>query len=445
MVSPTPPPTPKYSQPRTEAYRQALESNPSLIAGKTVVDVGCGTGILSMFAARGGAACVVGVEASGARAGIARANVSANALGERVRVVHARAEALTADDLPAGGADVLVSEWMGYALLFEAMLDAVLLVRDRFLRPGGAVLPDLLAVHAAGAGDAAAGLDYWRDVYGFRMPAVAAKAADAAEREALVRVVPADCLVTAPVVAQTLDLATMAPEDQDFTADLTLTAAEGKDAKILSCIVLWFDARFSERFCRDAPVTLDTSPAATPTHWAQTVLKLRLVTGGGVWGDEAATLLPHAYVSCTIKSFIKRAYPQTFSILKSLQGACGPRPPRGQGPARAPDHDTVKGQAPPAGHHPADGRVDRGRKAGPRPAAVQHRRAHPALLHGGQGLIAWVVWLDVCTIALVDAQISMLLPSDQSSRSYFIVRIGKRCKSSSKRDGGEDRHKFWEP
>ena len=41
--------------PRTAAYRDALELNPSLVNGARVLDVGCGTGILSMFAARGGA------------------------------------------------------------------------------------------------------------------------------------------------------------------------------------------------------------------------------------------------------------------------------------------------------------------------------------------------------------------------------------------------------
>lgn len=38
--------------------------------------------------------------------------------------------------------DVLLSEWMGYCLLYESMLGSVLYARDRWLKPGGAILPD---------------------------------------------------------------------------------------------------------------------------------------------------------------------------------------------------------------------------------------------------------------------------------------------------------------
>jgi len=49
---------------RTEGYQKFLENNPSLLKGKVVLDIGCGTGILSMFAARAGAKRVIGIDMS---------------------------------------------------------------------------------------------------------------------------------------------------------------------------------------------------------------------------------------------------------------------------------------------------------------------------------------------------------------------------------------------
>jgi len=76
---------------RTEAYRKAIMSHQSLIAGKVVVDVGSGTGILSIFCAFAGAKRVYAVEAS-EMAVHAQEVVKANNLSGKVIVLHGRVE-----------------------------------------------------------------------------------------------------------------------------------------------------------------------------------------------------------------------------------------------------------------------------------------------------------------------------------------------------------------
>ncbi len=48
-------------------------------------------------------------------------------------------------------ADVIVSEWMGYFLLFERMLPSVLQVRDKCLIPGGVMIPSSAKIFLAAA------------------------------------------------------------------------------------------------------------------------------------------------------------------------------------------------------------------------------------------------------------------------------------------------------
>jgi len=85
----------------------------------------------------------------------------------------------------AGSFDVLVSEWMGYALLYESMLDTVLAARDTLLKPGGAILPDVATIHVAGFSRNATSLPFWDDVYGFQMPVVQASLLADATRAAV--------------------------------------------------------------------------------------------------------------------------------------------------------------------------------------------------------------------------------------------------------------------
>ena len=74
---------------RTEAYQHAIEKNRSYFEGKSVLDIGCGTGILSMFAARAGAKLVVGIDMS-TMAFQAMKNVKENGLEDIVTIVHGK-------------------------------------------------------------------------------------------------------------------------------------------------------------------------------------------------------------------------------------------------------------------------------------------------------------------------------------------------------------------
>ena len=311
--------------PRTAAYRDALESNPSLVNGARVLDVGCGTGILSMFAARGGASAVVGVDGAAPMAACARANVAHNGVDDTVVVVQGKVEELIKDGKIPGGAnsyDVLVSEWMGYGLLFESMLDTVIAARDAMLKPGGAVLPDVATIHVAGFSRNATSQPFWDDVYGFEMPAVQADLREEASKLAVVHGVKSSHVCTTDGVVKYLDLATMSALDTEFSSDTVLVVARADgirgdenddvvkagggrgatgltqrdpdpspdhDTEPIMChgVVVWFDTSFSERFCKEKPVVLSTSPHSERTHWAQTMLHfsepVALVPHGSFW------------------------------------------------------------------------------------------------------------------------------------------------------------------
>jgi FkbM family methyltransferase len=94
---------------RTESYQKFITSNSALFKGATVLDIGCGTGILSMFAAQAGAKKVFAVDASKV-AFKAMRNVKENGWSEIVEVIHGKIE-----DLDEG--KIIISEWMGYFLL----------------------------------------------------------------------------------------------------------------------------------------------------------------------------------------------------------------------------------------------------------------------------------------------------------------------------------------
>ena len=134
---------------RTESYRNALVKNPDTLKDAKVLDIGCGTGILSMFAAQAGASKVVGVDCSDI---IYQAMdiVRENKLTDKVELIKGRLEETK---LPVEKFDFIISEWMGYFLLFEGMLDSVIAARERYLTDGGMVLPNRCTISLAAISD----------------------------------------------------------------------------------------------------------------------------------------------------------------------------------------------------------------------------------------------------------------------------------------------------
>ncbi|XP_026866956.2 protein arginine N-methyltransferase 3 isoform X1 [Electrophorus electricus] len=249
---------------RTETYRDFMYSNPDVFKDKVVLDVGCGTAVLSMFAARSGARKVIGVDQSEI---IYQAMdiVRSNQLENTITLIRGRIEEV---DLPVDKVDIIISEWMGYFLLFESMLDSVLYARDRYLADGGSVYPDCCSISLAAVGDTEKHRDriaFWDNVYGFKMECMK----NSVLSEAVVEVLKPETLISEPAVIQTLDCNDVTISELEFTAEFTLKITASTHC---TAVVGYFDVFFG-RGC-GSKMMFSTGPHCTKTHWKQTVFLL---------------------------------------------------------------------------------------------------------------------------------------------------------------------------
>lgn len=123
---------------RVLAYKAAISRH---VAGQTALEIGCGTGILSVFAAQAGAKKVIAIEESKI-AELAKAMFAANGFAEKIALKRGNSKDIDIEE----PVDVIIHEIIGNDPLEENMLPYIEDARKRFLKKGGRLIPFRLEI-----------------------------------------------------------------------------------------------------------------------------------------------------------------------------------------------------------------------------------------------------------------------------------------------------------
>lgn len=234
---------------RTTSYDEALKEVVS--PGSHVLDFGTGTGVLAIFASRHGAGQVDAVDRSTFLRHARR--IARDSGHPEIRFHHADQDTL---ELPSK-VDILVSEWMGHCLFFEAMMGPLLAVRDKFLREDGIMVPARVSLHAALLTDESFHDDrafFMGNPYGIDFSSIAQHPLRQSRR---VRVEPVQ-LDRTRFDFGAIDMKTV-------EAPPLAVSAKGRayQAALTYGIVAWFSCDLTDN------VRFGTGPGDAPTHWDQ--------------------------------------------------------------------------------------------------------------------------------------------------------------------------------
>ncbi|XP_048862518.1 protein arginine N-methyltransferase 8-B isoform X9 [Brienomyrus brachyistius] len=248
---------------RTLTYRNSMYHNKHVFKDKIVLDVGSGTGILSMFAAKAGARHVYGIECSSISE-YSEKIIKSNHLDNVITIFKGKVEEV---ELPVEKVDIIISEWMGYCLFYESMLNTVIFARDKWLKPGGLIFPDRAALYVVAIEDRQYKdfkIHWWENVYGFDMSCIR----NVAIKEPLVDVVDPKQVVTNSCLIKEVDIYTVKADDLSFTSAFCLQIQRND---YVHALVTYFNIEFTKCHKKTG---FSTAPDAPYTHWKQTVFYL---------------------------------------------------------------------------------------------------------------------------------------------------------------------------
>lgn len=124
---------------RNGAFERAIAR--AVSKGGTLLDIGTGSGLLALMAARAGATSVYACEANTALAETAREIVALNGYGDVIQVIPKRSTELTRDGDLGGGADVIVAEVFSDDVVGEGALPTLQHAAAELARPGARIIP----------------------------------------------------------------------------------------------------------------------------------------------------------------------------------------------------------------------------------------------------------------------------------------------------------------
>jgi len=249
---------------RTDAFRRAIDS--VVEPGDIVLDVGAGTGILSLFAARAGAARVYAVERTTV-AVLAQELAAANGFGEVVEVIQGD---ITNIELPER-VDVIVSEWLGGFGIDEGMLVPVVVARDRWLKPGGVMVPRSVTAWTGLVHDRhlERTMEFLRnDPYGLRLDGLVEMTVNEIIYSGSFRHLSEDDRRSEPGRLWTTDAAMISLEQARAPQEAE-TLLQVRDPGTANALALWFEADLAPG------ISLAVGPGDPPTHWGMTTAPLR--------------------------------------------------------------------------------------------------------------------------------------------------------------------------
>jgi type II protein arginine methyltransferase len=136
-----------HDGPRNDAFAAAIARQ--VRPGMRVLDVGSGSGLLAMMAARAGAEHVWSCEEQPAVAAVAREIIARNGFADRITIIDKHSGDVDADKDLGGPVDLVVSEIIGSDVVRERVLPSISDVVRRLLKPGARLIPQRAEIRAA--------------------------------------------------------------------------------------------------------------------------------------------------------------------------------------------------------------------------------------------------------------------------------------------------------